>query len=196
MEKTTKSDPEDEVSSWSRYVTLTLLTMSYTLGELGHFLIATTSKQVANSLEFGDMRCYSIDPHNLNTTSSCPRLSSSTLCDDTEGCTWSYSGQGWQYQVLAGPGFIVIFTVCGVVMGYLADRVSRPRLLSASLLVFSLCMMLSGLATSYTQLLLLRMGVAAGEAAIRPAGGSLIAELFQSKQRGIANGIFSWGVSF
>ena len=196
MEKTTKSDPEDEVSSWSRYVTLTLLTMSYTLGELGHFLIATTSKQVANSLEFGDMRCYAIDPHNLNTTSSCPLLSSSTLCDEADGCTWSYSGQGWQYQVLAGPGFIVIFTVCGVVMGYLADRVSRPRLLSASLLVFSLCMMLSGLATSYTQLLLLRMGVAAGEAAIRPAGGSLIAELFQSKQRGIANGIFSWGVSF
>ena len=32
------------------------------------------------------------------------------------------------------------------------------------------------------------------EAAIRPAGGSLIAEMFPSKQRGIANGIFSWGV--
>merc|ERR1719310_174343 len=179
MEKPTDktvTEEEDGGKSWSRYATLMLLTLSYTLGELGHFLIATTSKQVANSLEFGDMRCYARDSHDGNTTSACPRLSSAAACEAGAGCVWSYSGQGWQYQVLAGPGFIVIFTVCGVVMGYLADRVSRPRLLSASLLVFSLCMMLSGLAT--------------GEAAIRPAGGSLIAELFQSKQRGIANGIF------
>merc|ERR1719445_1219160 len=51
-----------------------------------------------------------------------------------------------------------------------------------------------GVSTQYWQLVLLRMAVAAGEAAIRPAGGSLIAEMFPTKQRGIANGIFSWGV--
>jgi len=34
------------------------------------------------------------------------------------------------------------------------------------------------------------------EAALRPAGGSLIAEMFSAKHRGIANGIFSWGVYF
>ena len=45
-------------SSWQRLGTLGLLTLCYTLGELGHFLIATTSKQVANSLQFGDLRCY------------------------------------------------------------------------------------------------------------------------------------------
>ena len=38
------------------------------------------------------------------------------------GCVWCFSGQGWQYQVLAGPGFIVMFTISGVIMGYLADR--------------------------------------------------------------------------
>ena len=78
------------------------------------------------------------------------------------GCVWCFSGQGWQYQVLAGPGFIVMFTISGIIMGYLADRISRPRLLSLSMLVFSVCMMLSALATSYLQLLLLRMGLAAG----------------------------------
>ena len=41
-------------------------------------------------------------------------------------------------------------------------RISRPRLLCLSMLLFSVCMMLSGLATSYIQLLLLRMGLAAG----------------------------------
>ena len=54
---------------------------------------------------------------------------------------------------------------------------------------------LSGVSSQYWQLVLLRMLTAAGEAALRPAGGSLIAELFPPDQRGIANGIFSWGVS-
>ena len=45
---------------------------------------------------------------------------------------------------------------------FYSPRISRPRLLSLSMLVFSVCMMLSGLVTSYLQLLLLRMGLAAG----------------------------------
>ena len=43
-------------------------------------------------------------------------------CEAVGGCVWCFSGQGWQYQVLAGPGFIVMFTISGVIMGYLADR--------------------------------------------------------------------------
>ena len=43
-------------------------------------------------------------------------------CEAVGGCAWCFSGQGWQYQVLAGPGFIVMFTISGVIMGYLADR--------------------------------------------------------------------------
>ena len=32
------------------------------------------------------------------------------------------------------------------------------------------------------------------EAALRPIAGSLLADLFDPKTRGVANGIFSWGV--
>jgi len=193
----TKQSDENDFpcsSSWSNTLTLGLLTISYTIGELGHFIIATTSKKVANSLEFGDLRCYASDPHDSNLTSLCTQLSDQDSCENQEECVWCYSGQGWQYQVLAGPGFIVVFTVSGVIMGYCADRISRPRILSVSMFVLSVCMMLSGLASTYSHLLLLRMGVAAGEAAIRPAGGSLIAEIFPPQHRAIANGIFSWGV--
>jgi len=150
--------------------------------------------QQAKSLEFGDLRCYASDPHDTNMTSLCTQLSDKDSCENEQECVWCYSGQGWQYQVLAGPGFIVVFTVSGVIMGYCADRISRAKILSASMFVLSVCMMLSGLASTYTHLLLLRMGVAAGEAAIRPAGGSLIAEIFPPQHRAIANGVFSWGV--
>ena len=38
------------VGPWVRAASLALLTACYSLGELGHFLIATTSKQVANTV--------------------------------------------------------------------------------------------------------------------------------------------------
>ena len=44
------------------------------------------------------------------------------VCEGGAGCSWCYTGQGWHYQLLAGPGFIVVFTVAGVAWGFLADR--------------------------------------------------------------------------
>ena len=41
---------EGGVGPWVRAASLALLTACYSLGELGHFLIATTSKQVANTV--------------------------------------------------------------------------------------------------------------------------------------------------
>ena len=43
----------------SRLGTLGLLTLSFTMGEVAHFLIVVTSKAVASSVQFGDKRCYS-----------------------------------------------------------------------------------------------------------------------------------------
>ena len=51
-----------------------------------------------------------------------------------------------------------------------------------------------GLATAYWQLVLLRMLIAAGESVCRPMASAVIADLFSASARGVANGIFSWGV--
>jgi hypothetical protein len=40
-------------------------------------------------------------------------------------CEWLNNGQGIEYLVLAGPVFVVVFTVSGIVMGLLADKFSR-----------------------------------------------------------------------
>lgn len=40
-------------------------------------------------------------------------------------CEWTYNGLGIDYQVLAGPSFIAVFTIVGVVMGFLADKFNR-----------------------------------------------------------------------
>lgn len=40
----------------------------------------------------------------------------------TPYCEWNYNGLGLEYQLLAGPSFIFVFTVIGVILGVAADR--------------------------------------------------------------------------
>jgi len=180
----------------SQVATLALLTLSFMVGEVAHFLPTVTSKALANSIGFGDMACYSNMSNIHAATTPCSGFKTREGCGEQAGCVWMFSGEGWEYQVLAGPAFIITFTISGVLMGFLADRVSRPRLLGACVALFSSCCALIGFATHYWQLVVLRMGIALGEGACRPAGTALIAEMFDSRRRGVANGIFSWGVYF
>ncbi len=51
-----------------------------------------------------------------------------TAIDEVTGdkyCYWDYSGQGIEYQILAGPIFVVIMSVSGVIIGFFGDKVSR-----------------------------------------------------------------------
>ena len=48
------------MSDWtlSKALVLGLLTCSYVVGEMAHFLIMVTSKSVAKDIGFGTMKCY------------------------------------------------------------------------------------------------------------------------------------------
>ena len=65
-------------------------------------------------------------------------------------------------EVLAGPAFIAVFTVSGVIFGITADCVNRLRLLGFAVMLYSLAISAMGLATQYWHLVLLRMLLAAG----------------------------------
>ena len=69
-------------------------------------------------------------------------------------------------------------------------------MLSVGTATFSLACLVMGLAQEYWQLVILRMLIAAGLSVCRPVSGGLIAELFSPSSRGVANGIFSWGVYY
>jgi len=51
-----------------------------------------------------------------------------------------------------------------------------------------------GLSSSYWQLVVLRMMISAGESVCRPMSSAIIADIFSPTARGVANGVFSWGV--
>jgi len=179
----------------SNYILL-LMTLCYLVGEMGHFLLGATSRDIARDIGYGDKACFSIAN---GTMDICRQRKDETSCEvvDQEAkmiCKWDYTGLGMDYQVLAGPAFIAVFTVSGVVLGITADYVNRLRLLGAAVLLYSLAISLMGFASHYWQLVILRMLLAAGESACSPICVSLISDLFLETSRGVATGILHLGV--
>jgi len=181
---------------------LTLMTSAYVIGEIAHFLINTTAREVARDVHFGDKSCFfnetSSDPSENKSNNNCSQIKDQKDCSGTEYCSWEYSGLGIEYQILAGPAFVAVFSVSGVLISVLSDKlkasVSRVLLVGIGTAAFSSACLLMGFADSYWQLVLLRMLIAAGESVCRPMCGAMIADLFSPKSRGVANGVFSWGV--
>lgn len=64
--------------------------------------------------------------------------------------------------MLAGPSFILIFTIMGVVLGVLADKYNRVRMLCICTIIFAVAIVLQGSVTEYWHLVVLRMIMAAG----------------------------------
>ena len=82
------------------------------------------------------------------------------------------------FGMLQGVAFGIFYVIACVPIGRLADRYQRRLILAAGIGLFSVFACLSGLARSYTQLFLTRIGVAVGEASLTPAGLSMLSDLF------------------
>ena len=93
---------------------------------------------------------------------------------------------------------LVTSAVGGAIGGILADRLGRVRTLMITVAVFSLFSVLSGLAQSYTQLLVFRGIQGFGFGGEWGAGAALIAEVSRPEQRGRVLGIVqsSWAVGW
>ena len=99
-----------------------------------------------------------------------------------------------QFGLLTGIAFTLVYTLFGLVLGALADRVHRPRLIAAGLLVWSIVTAMTGFTRSFWQMAAARMCVGIGEAALTPAAISLLADGFAPSRRALANGIYYLGI--
>ncbi|HYE65325.1 MAG TPA: MFS transporter [Pyrinomonadaceae bacterium] len=93
-----------------------------------------------------------------------------------------------------GTAFTLLYAAVGVPLGRLTDKATRTRILAAGVFVWSLLTAASGLATSYWQLFVLRLGVGVGEATCAPAATSLIGDLYPATRRAKALSIFMLGL--
>lgn len=96
-----------------------------------------------------------------------------------------------QISLLHGAAFAIFYTIAGIPLGRLLDRVSRTRVVAAGIVVWSLMTIACGLVSRYGHLFLARVGVGAGEATLSPAAYSLISDSFPPRRLGLAMGIYS-----
>ncbi|NCF43494.1 MAG: MFS transporter [Proteobacteria bacterium] len=99
-----------------------------------------------------------------------------------------------QFGLLTGLIFIFFYSVAGVFMGVLADRVNRTRLIAAGLALWSALTALSGMAKGFTSLAIPRLFIGVGESIMTPTAMSLLADRFPSSRLGFASGVYYMGV--
>jgi MFS family permease len=99
-----------------------------------------------------------------------------------------------QFGLLGGIAFASVYSTLAIPLAWLADRFSRVWIMTGALAVWSGFTALCGVATSYTQLFLFRMGVGVGEAGGVAPAYSLIADYFPPSQRARALAVFAFGI--
>ena len=99
-----------------------------------------------------------------------------------------------QLGLLVGLAFAAFYTIMGIPLAFLADRMNRVTLLSLALAVWSGFTALTGLAQNFMHIALARVGVGIGEAGGSPPSHSMISDFYSKEERAGALGIYSLGI--
>lgn len=100
-----------------------------------------------------------------------------------------------QLGMLTGLAFGIFYATLGIPIAYLADRISRKKIIIASLSLFSIMTFACGLAQNYIQLLLARIGVGIGEAGTNPPSHAIIADMYGPSERATPLAVFALGIN-
>ncbi|MFY8143567.1 MAG: spinster family MFS transporter [Caulobacter sp.] len=100
----------------------------------------------------------------------------------------------WQIGAVSGLAFALFYSAVGLPMARFADRGDRVRLIAISLAVWSAFTAVCGLARTFPQLILARIGVGIGEAGCTPAAHSLITEFTPRAKLASALAFYSLGI--
>lgn len=95
--------------------------------------------------------------------------------------------------MLQGLGFAILYSVLGLPLGWLAERVNRKAMIAACVTIWSLMTAACGLASNFMALLLGRVGVGIGEAGFQPVVSSLVGDHFPANRRGSVMSIILLG---
>jgi MFS family permease len=99
-----------------------------------------------------------------------------------------------QLGLMGGLAFALLYTTLGIPIARLADRGSRTWIMTGALALWSAMSAACGLAHSFVQLFLARLGVGIGEAGGVAPAYSLICDFFPQHQRARALGAYSFGI--
>ena len=99
-----------------------------------------------------------------------------------------------QLGLLTGVAFALFYSLMGIPIARWADRGNRVAVISTAVAVWSAAVALCAVAGNFAQLLLIRVGVAIGEAGCIPPANSLISDHFDRSERPRALATYMLGI--
>lgn len=94
----------------------------------------------------------------------------------------------FEVSLIMGLAFASVYNLLSYPAGRLADSSNRRNLMAAGVAAWSLMTALCGMAHTYLQLFLTRMGVGVGEATLGPAANSTLSDYFPNSRLPLAIG--------
>jgi len=101
----------------------------------------------------------------------------------------------FQFSILHGWAFTLLYVVLGVPVGWLVDRFRRKWIIFGGVLFWSAMTALCGFARSFSSLFLARVGVGVGEASLSPAAYSMLSDSFPPRRLPWATSFFAIGIT-
>jgi MFS family permease len=99
-----------------------------------------------------------------------------------------------QLGLLGGFAFAILYTIMGVPIARLAERVSRVDVMAVCITIWSAFTALCGLAPNFITMFAMRVGVGIGEAGCSPPAHSLISDYYEPKRRASALSVYAFGI--
>ncbi|HIG41000.1 MAG: MFS transporter [bacterium] len=94
-----------------------------------------------------------------------------------------------EISLIIGLAFSLVYSLTTLPLARLADRYSRRNVIIAGVFSWSAMTALAGMANTFSQLFVARMGVGVGEASLGPATTSMLADYFEVRRLPLAFGI-------
>lgn len=98
-----------------------------------------------------------------------------------------------QAALLLGAAFSITYGLAGIPIARIADTANRRNLIAASIAFWSGCTMMCGVAQTYTQMFLARLGIGIGESGYGPASWSIATDNFPREKVAVATGTYGIG---
>ncbi len=106
----------------------------------------------------------------------------------TKEFSWDPSVMGWVFS-----SFLWTYALFLIPCGWLTDKYGIRKVGSLSISIWSVAAMMTGMITSFGNMIAARLLLGAGEAASYPVAGKAVRMWFPASERGIATAIFNAG---
>ncbi|XP_071480783.1 probable sulfoacetate transporter SauU [Diadema antillarum] len=189
-----------------------MLTLLNATNKLDRYVLIEVIEDMAHDIQFGDRNCLNSSITSSVHVESVDEMKQYTCsperCDHTElgfneteanltSCHWVYWGTGLEYQLLAGPAFIVVVGLTRIPLTWVMEkgRINSRNVVVLCAIAWSMATLMTGFATEVWHVAVCRILLGLFQAPFSPFSVALVTAYFPTPLRGLALSILNSGIA-